>query len=57
LFIKKDIKNPKAFVWQTARNQLCKFIKNKNKIVNLQASLKTETEEFNYNSFEKKRGF
>lgn len=29
LFLKKDVQNPKGFIWQTARNQLYKYITQK----------------------------
>lgn len=32
LFIKEDVQNPKAFVWQTAKNQLYKYINTKSKL-------------------------
>lgn len=32
LFIKEDVQNPKAFVWQTAKNQLYKYISAKSQL-------------------------
>lgn len=32
LFTKEDVQNPKAFVWQTAKNQLYKYINTKSKL-------------------------
>ncbi|GAB4143234.1 MAG: hypothetical protein OHK0017_00330 [Patescibacteria group bacterium] len=41
LLLHEDVKNPRAFVWQTARNQLVEFIKQKSKapkLVNLDSA-------------------
>lgn len=50
LLLKEDVQNPKAFIWQTAKNQLIEYIKQKNKtptIVNLDSlfGLEVESEE------------